>query len=200
LSDREKGVPVATFNKSYARKPGAHDRCQTPAYGVIPIVGAIPGHPSNSVIWEPAAGEGYMARALESYGWRVIGTSIETGQDFFDYVPDEPWDVIITNPPYSLKPEWIERCFILGRPWALLLPVTALGNKAVQNALAKYDNVAATFFYPRIDFKMPEKGWDGKGSHFSTFWLSWGFDVSGNLEFYGDISEDKEFWTERIGG
>ena len=48
----------------------------------------------------------------------------------FDVTPKSPlnkpvqFDCIITNPPFSLKQEFLQRCYELGKPFALLLPLT----------------------------------------------------------------------------
>src|SRR4051812_43128451 len=98
-----------------------YDRCQTPAYALDPL---WPFLPPGATIWEPAAGNGNLSTALREQGHRVITSDILQGrsQNFFSYEPDEPYDMILTNPPYSVKFQWMARCFQLGKPFALLLP------------------------------------------------------------------------------
>jgi hypothetical protein len=56
-------------------------------------------------IWEPACGDGTMARVLESKGNKVIASDLydrgygETGHDFL--TTDRHADNIVTNPPYN---------------------------------------------------------------------------------------------------
>ena len=40
------------------------------------------------------------------------------------------FDMIITNPPYSLKDEFIKKCYEWNKPFCLLLPITAFERKA----------------------------------------------------------------------
>lgn len=78
--------------------------------------------PKGLTIWEPAAGEGHMARVLEDNGYRVISTDIRTGTDFLTApLPDQNIGWIITNPPFSKSVEFIKHCAELERPFALLL-------------------------------------------------------------------------------
>jgi len=72
-------------------------------------------------IWEPAAGLGAISSILEA-----IPTSLETGQDFLTYVPDFEFASIVTNPPFSIKDQFIEKCFGYGKPFYLLMPLAAL--------------------------------------------------------------------------
>ena len=158
------------------RKPGPMDNCQTPPYAVVPM---LEWFYQYDMIWEPAAGEGWMVRALADGGqFRVIGSDIKHDirfdyHDFLEHDP-EPYasmcEAIITNPPYSLKFEWLERCTEIGLPWALLLPVETLGTKKFLQ-LAATEGFCVILMYPRVDFKMPDAGWDGSGAQFPVCWI-----------------------------
>lgn len=92
--------PKRTYSAG-KRKPTKQDSCQTPAYALDPL---LPYLNRSSVIWEPACGEGYLVNALRDSGFtRVITSDILFGQDFFEYVPAEPFEVLITNPPYIAR-------------------------------------------------------------------------------------------------
>lgn len=80
--------------------------------------------PEDSLIWECCSGEGNISRYLKERGFRVIETDIKKGEDFF--LVNKEADIIITNPPYSLKDKILKRCFDLEKPFALLLPLTTL--------------------------------------------------------------------------
>lgn len=43
---------------------------------------------------------------------------------------DYEYDYLITNPPFSLKNEVIEKCLKSGKPSVLVLPIDSLGGKA----------------------------------------------------------------------
>lgn len=161
--------------------PQGMDACQTPAYALDPL---LPYLPRAWVIWEPAAGEGLLVEALYDSGYsesQVKYDDILTGQNFFDYEP-EVWDCIVTNPPYSIQFQWLERCYQLGKPFALLLKVEILGTKTAQEM---FDNlgVEVIFVSPRINFKMPHKGWDGGGAQFPTAWFTYGLNIGQQMKF-----------------
>jgi hypothetical protein len=73
------------------------------------------GFRKPSVVWEPACGNGKMVRILELLDAEVIGTDLSTGQDFFTTEPPADLDAIITNPPFELAQEFIERALDLTR-------------------------------------------------------------------------------------
>lgn len=148
--------------------PQGYDACQTPAYAIDPLVPYLDQH---QTLWEPACGEGLLAQAFCKRGFQnVVGSDILSGQNFFEYEPPE-WHCLVTNPPFSLKYRWLERCYALGKPFALLLPVETLGAKTAQDLL-KVHGCEILLLNHRINFKMPTKGWEG-AAQFPVFWLCW---------------------------
>ena len=58
-------------------------------------------------------------------GYCVTATHIFNGEDFFLIEPPE-CDYIISNPPYSLKGDVLQRHFDIGKPFAMLVGVVGL--------------------------------------------------------------------------
>jgi len=155
-----------------------YDRCQTPYYAIDPL---LPYLKPQWTIWEPAAGEGQIVSKLQQHGFRVIGTDILTGTNFFEAEPDA-WQCQITNPPYSVKYDWLKRSYALGLPFALLLPLETLGTKSGQQLFEKY-GTEIILLNKRVNFKMPELGYSGSGAQFPTAWFTWGLSVGEQLTF-----------------
>lgn len=159
--------------------PQGYDSCQTPPEALDPL---LPYVPREWAIWEPAAGEGLLVDGLYDAGFaHVRASDILTGHNFFQFIP-ATWDCLITNPPYSIKYKWLERCYALRKPFALLLPVETLGAKTAQ-ALFREHGVEIIFMDQRINFKMPYAGWQGGGAQFPTAWFTWGLDIGRELTF-----------------
>jgi hypothetical protein len=160
--------------------PQGLDACQTPAYAVDPL---LPYLCRNWTIWEPASGEGLLVEALYDSGFsqsQVVAGDLITGQNFFDYEPDD-WDCLVTNPPYSIQFDWLARCYALGRPFALLLKVEVLGTKTAQELFQEF-GIEVIFVNPRINYKMPIKGWDST-AQFPTAWFTWGLGIGRQMTF-----------------
>lgn len=172
------------------RKPGALDLCQTPTYAVTPL---LPYLNKDWLIWEPAAGEGYLAAALRRAGHHVYETDIHgtrqmtQGRDFFSAQPFV-FDGIVTNPPYSIKAKWIARCCYLDKPFALLVPVETMARQDVQRLDARY-GFEYMLLSARVNFKMPNKGWAGKGAQFPVMWLC--HRLLPNFIVHGHIDRDE---------
>lgn len=143
------------------------DRCETPAYALDPL---LPFLRPGWHIWEPACGSGRIVRALEEQGYMVRGSDILGGDDFFRFQPSA-WDALVTNPPYSIKPQWIARCYHLGRPFALLVPVETIGTGTVQRMMETH-GAELLLLDKRVNFYMPE-GSGNSGAQFPVLWFCW---------------------------
>ena len=182
-------------NKGY--NTGGYDNCQTPPYALEPL------YPYLSIdwhIWECAVGQGTLARALGAKGYSVIVSDIEI--DFLQTKTDIGNDVILTNPPYSIKYEWLEHCYELRSSFALLMPVEMLGTAKGQKLFDKY-GIEIIFMSPRVDFYMPHKGYEGGGAQFPTAWLTWKLNLPQQINFATlnkpKRSELKEYWEKALG-
>ncbi len=180
------------------------DLCQTPAYGLEPLLEGLGGSYSLTGVnvWECAMGEAYLANALHTnYGANVYGSDIVFNQaeDFLKCAVPDRTEAIITNPPFTLKREFTDRALQhriqYGFKVALLMQTEVVSTKWFFDLLTKYDECGIIWFNPRINFKMPNKGWEGSGSHFSTAWFTWGWFVGNKFVRMEHWSKDyrKEF-------
>ncbi len=104
------------------------DAAYTPFYAVEPILKYLP---AGKTVWCPFDEEwSAYCRLLGERGFHVVRSSLADGQDFFNYEPGE-WDIIVSNPPFSMKDRVLERLYGFGKPFAVLLPLTTLqgGNR-----------------------------------------------------------------------
>ena len=101
-----------------------NDEFYTPLYAVIPIEKHLK---PNSKIWCPFDTENSIfVKYFNKCGHTVVNTHLDNGGDFFNLKPDEDIDYIISNPPYSLKAEVLERLFSFNKPFAMLLGVVGI--------------------------------------------------------------------------
>jgi hypothetical protein len=139
---------------------------QTPASAVVPLLRYLK---RDWLIWEPAMGKGNIVMALLRNGFRVRGSDIITGQDFLKS-DGGLFDCIVSNPPYSLKTEFIRKAYSLGKPWALLMPLSALGARSRLQLYKQY-GIELLLLDKRVDFETPSG--KGSGAWFATAWFCW---------------------------
>ena len=145
------------------------DDYQTPQYAVEPLIPYLKDR-GFKVIWECACGKGYLVDALRRHGFKVIASDIIYGQDFLSWTPDNDWDCIVTNPPYSLRYEFIKRAYELGKSWCMLMTLTTLEGKR-QRLFEKY-GIELLLLDKRVNFETPSGG-KGSGSWFPVAWFCW---------------------------
>lgn len=137
-------------------RQGSPDDFQTPPKALDPL---LPYLKKEWVIWECANGNGNLSNKLLYEGYEVISTDIKVCN--FDFLTNKPefFDCIVTNPPFSLKEEFIARCFELGVPFALLLPLTTLESEKRHKIFRKYPGIQLIIPNKRYNFETPS----GKG-------------------------------------
>ena len=165
------------------------DDFQTPTYAIDPL---LPFILKDKIIWECASGNGNLVRAFENEGYKVVSSDISEGKDFLTYEPNN-YDIIITNPPYSLKEEFLERAYNLGKPFAFLLPLTTLEGKFRQSLFKKY-GIEILLLNKRINFETPSK--KGGGSWFATAWFCW--KLLPDKIMFGDLNTKKSFTASEL--
>ena len=102
---------------------------------------------------------------------KVIYGDIKTGQDFFE-TPIPECDLIVSNPPFSMKREIFARLFHAGKPFALLLNLQAI----------QYQEIGLLFYEEGqrsedIQFIIPDKkvSFNGNTSAFCSGYYCWKF-------------------------
>lgn len=145
---------------NYIKTP-INDELYTPDYAITPLLKYLP---KNITIWECTDfGKSNITKVLKENGYKVISTYINN----FDFLKDNPtfeFDMIITNPPYSLKDQFIQKCYEYQKPFALLLPITALEGKKRGGLYRKF-GIEIIVLDQRIEFMKKKSNW------FNTSWF-----------------------------
>jgi len=150
------------------------DECYTPEYAIFPL---LPYLTKGWKIWDCAFGSGRLAKHFEKYWFKVIGAE---EQDFLkDEINKFAFDVIITNPPYSKKDDFLKRAFEIGKPFAFLLPLTTLEGMKRSN-MFRGNNIQMIIPNRRINFEIPS---GKKSSWFATAWFCYKFNLPKDLMF-----------------
>ena len=99
-------------------------------------------------------------------GYKVIRSSLQEGQGFFKYEPDE-WDIMASNPPFSKKDEVLKRAYSFNKPFALLLPVNSIQSKKRYEIFN--NDIQMLVFDARVDFHDKDHMNETvKGNHFGS--------------------------------
>jgi hypothetical protein len=188
MSRKPKTNQPQTPNEAQGR-----DFFQTPNYAVDLLVPYIPTNVRR--IWECAAGKRKITDRLIYCGYDTYSTDLQDDvpANFltWDLQDQYTWcDAIITNPPFSLKRKFWNRCREYNVPFALLIPADYSGwiIKAIQDGAEKIIPTR------RIDYITPTglSGATGHTSYYHSMWLTWGFSLGKSETFVELTKEMKE--------
>ena len=121
---------MGTGNKEVYYAQWWWDEQYTPAYWVEILIPHIQ-HLKNKTIRCPFDREdSQFVKVLRKNWFNVVYSHKDYWQDFFEYEPPQR-DVIISNPPYTKKRTYRERCLDLKKPFALLLPTNIISDSVI---------------------------------------------------------------------
>jgi hypothetical protein len=139
-------VKAAAINNPSVRAES--DFYETPAWCTRLLLDQLP---APDVILDPCAGNGAVLRVAESRGFPTCGVEINearaevsqaTHVDFL--LDDYEWRQfgpfwVVTNPPYSLAFEFVQKCLSIGAIGvAMLLPINWLASRKRHALLSKH--------------------------------------------------------------
>lgn len=146
-------------------------------------------------VWECAMGMGHIGVVLHSRKATVINSDISfrglenpfcrkldflqcsvPGMEVGDRVTKP--DCIVTNPPFSLKNQFLERCIDLGLPFALLMPLPALESKDRRLLFERINDLTVIIPDSRVAFINGDNR-----PNFTSCWFCSGFNLGKQLIF-----------------
>lgn len=111
-------------------------------------------------------------KLIRKAGHKVIATHIDNGQDFYTYEPNEHWDCIVSNPPFTNKRLIFERALSFNKPFALIMSNTWLNDSAPKQ-LFKDKDLQLLMFDKRMKFM--NNGEVQNKITFSSSYYCWNF-------------------------
>ena len=121
------------------------------------------------LIWLPFDTEDSQYYKILKERFQVVRSHLNDGKDFFEYQPAQ-FDLIVSNPPFSLKLDIMERIiFDLKKPFVLLMNMMAINYSCIGNLFQ--------FVNPKIQFIIPDKkvSFDGNTSSFCSGYVCYDF-------------------------
>ena len=150
-----------------AKTDKASDEVYTPAYAIRPLLKYLK---PDMTIWCPFDMDySEYVKIFKAAGYNVIASHIDTGENFFNYIPNQDYDVIISNPPFSIKDIVLQRLKELDKPYAMLLPIPTLQG---QKRFDFMNDCQALIFDKRINYYTNrDMTQTQKGVSFGSFYL-----------------------------
>ena len=147
-------------------------------YNTTPEIWEMIAHliPKDKILFEAFLKDNWSSKSaiiLRDMGFNVVGNPTI---DFFDELPE--YDIIVSNPPYSMKKKIFQRLAVLDKPFILILPISTITKQFVK--VLERDKVQMIIPSKRMQF---EKA----GVELSRFWFDTCF-LCYKMNFQRDIS------------
>lgn len=147
-------------------KNNKYDELYTPEYAINPLLKYLP---KDKIIWECTDfGSSNITKVLKKNGFQVVSTH-KKDFDFLKDTADFSFDIILTNPPYSLKNQFLQKCYEYKKPFCLLLPITSLEGIERGKMFREY-GVELMVLDKRCNFIYDNSK---KNNWFNTSWFCW---------------------------
>lgn len=146
-----------------------NDEFYTPRYAIEPLIKYIP---KNKIIWCPFdTEESLIVKTFQENDYKVNYSHINEGKCFF--ITEVCGDIIVSNPPYSLKGKVFERLFELNIPFAMLVGVVGLFESQHRFNLFKNNKFEIMWLNKRVSyFKSYDDPKPSLNPPFSSVWIT----------------------------
>ena len=101
-------------------------------YNTTPEIWEMIAHliPKDKILFEAFLKDNWSSKSaiiLRDMGFNVVGNPTI---DFFGDLPE--YDIIVSNPPYSMKKKIFQRLAVLDKPFILILPISTITKQFVK--------------------------------------------------------------------
>jgi hypothetical protein len=128
----------------------------------------------DKIIWECFYGDGKSGEYLTDLGFMVEHQEI----DFFD-VPSFNYDILVSNPPYSMKPKVFKRLAEIDKPFMMLVPVSTMTKKFLKT----YFQDKIQIIIPKSRIHFVKNGEQTNKSWFDTIWICYKMNLEKDITF-----------------
>ena len=148
-------------------------------YNTTPEIWEMINHliPKDKILWEAFMKDNWSSKsaiALRELGHDVVGNPT---MDFFDEPPE--YDIVISNPPFSIKKKIFQRLAVLDKPFILILPISTITKQYVK--VLERDKVQMIIPSKRMQFE--RSGVELSRCWFDTCFLCYKINLSRDITF-----------------
>ena len=148
-------------------------------YNTTPEIWEMIAHliPKDKILFEAFLKDNWSSKSaiiLRDMGFNVVGNPTI---DFFGELPE--YDIIVSNPPYSIKKKIFERLAVLDKPFILILPISTITKQYVK--VLERDKVQMIIPSKRMQFE--KAGVELSRCWFDTCFLCYKINLERDITF-----------------
>ena len=148
-------------------------------YNTTPEIWEMIAHliPKDKILFEAFLKDNWSSKSaiiLRDMGFNVVGNPTI---DFFGELPE--YDIIVSNPPYSMKKKIFQRLAVLDKPFILILPISTISKQFVK--VLERDKVQMIIPSKRMQFE--KAGVELSRCWFDTCFLCYKMNLERDITF-----------------
>ena len=148
-------------------------------YNTTPEIWEMISHliPKDKILFEAFLKDNWSSKSaiiLRDMGFNVVGNPTI---DFFNELPE--YDIIVSNPPYSMKKKIFQRLAVLDKPFILILPISTITKQFVK--VLERDKVQMIIPSKRMQFE--KAGVELSRCWFDTCFLCYKMNLERDITF-----------------
>jgi len=148
-------------------------------YNTTPEIWEMIAHliPKDKILFEAFLKDNWSSKSaiiLRDMGFNVVGNPTI---DFFNELPE--YDIIVSNPPYSMKKKIFQRLAVLDKPFILILPISTITKQFVK--VLERDKVQMIIPSKRMQFE--KAGVELSRCWFDTCFLCYKMNLERDITF-----------------
>ena len=148
-------------------------------YNTTPEIWEMISHliPKDKILFEAFLKDNWSSKSaiiLRDMGFNVVGNPTI---DFFGELPE--YDIIVSNPPYSMKKKIFQRLAVLDKPFILILPISTISKQFVK--VLERDKVQMIIPSKRMQFE--KAGVELSRCWFDTCFLCYKMNLERDITF-----------------
>ena len=148
-----------------------NDEFYTPYYAIEPLIKYLKDKQFKKIVCPFDTKESRIYKKLVQEGFEVTQSHLDDGVDFFD-VDLTQYDCVVSNPPYSIKADVLERLFDSKVPFAMLLGVVGLFESQRRFNMFKNNSFEIMYLNKRVSYHTDfETEKTALNPPFSSVWL-----------------------------
>jgi len=133
----------------------------------------------NTIIYEPFYNNSKSKTYLGKIGYNNV---IHENEDFFENYDKYKYDIILSNPPYSIKQNILKVLYKIDKPFVLIVPTAIISKLYVKN-IFKDDINKIQFIIPNRRLQFEVNGYNQKRTPFDTLFMCYKLELQRDIVY-----------------